>query len=175
VELENIAGNVTINGYYSGDITCRNLAKPVVFQSGTTELRIERVPGQFDLNLGDFVGRNLVGPVRMTAQSKDIQIQDFDGEVTVKVERGDITLTPDRAPSAKIDATAHNGNIELTLPAAAAFGVTATTRRGRVEDEFSGETLSTSGGSSVSTKHSKGQGPAITLLTDRGEIFLRKK
>jgi len=90
VELENVAGNVTINGYYSGDITCRNLAKPVLFQSGTTELRIERLPGQFDLTLGDFTGKNLVGPIRMTARTKDVQIQDFQGEVSISVERGDV-------------------------------------------------------------------------------------
>jgi DUF4097 and DUF4098 domain-containing protein YvlB len=138
-------------------------------------LRIERLPGQFDLSRGDLIAKNLIGPVRVTAQSKDIQMQNFEGEVTVSVERGDIKLTPDRAPSAKIDATAHSGNIELTLPAGSVFGVNATSRRGRVENEFSGETVSTSGGASASSKHSTGTGPAITLTTDRGEIYLRKQ
>jgi hypothetical protein len=174
VEVENVAGNVTINGYYSGDITCRNLAKPVLYQSGTTELRIERLPGQFDLTLGDFTGKNLVGPIRMTARSKDIQIQDFQGEVSVSIERGDVTLAPERAPSAKIDATTRSGNVELTLPADAGFEIAATTRRGQGYSEFPGVAQS-SDGAGASIKGSTGRGPAITLTTDRGEISLRKK
>ncbi|MFB3777977.1 MAG: DUF4097 family beta strand repeat-containing protein [Bryobacteraceae bacterium] len=175
VEVENVAGAVTINGYYSGDITCRNLAKPVVFQSGTTDLRIERLPGQFSLTLGDFTGTNLVGPIRVTARSKDVQIQDFQGEVSVSVERGDLTLAPARAPSAKIDATTRSGNVELILPADAGFQISATTRRGRIESEFPGAVQPTATGAGAVLKGSVGRGPAVTLTTDRGEISLRKK
>jgi DUF4097 and DUF4098 domain-containing protein YvlB len=174
VELENVGGNVNVNGYYSGDITGRNLAKPVLFQSGTTELRLERVPGQFTLALGDFTGRNLIGPIRLSARSKDVQIQDFQGEVSVTVERGDVTLEPDRAPSAKIDASTRNGNVELTLPANAAFGITAVTRRGQANNDFPGVVQSTER-TGASIKGSTGQGPAITLNTDRGEVSLKKK
>ncbi|HSW49003.1 MAG TPA: DUF4097 family beta strand repeat-containing protein [Bryobacteraceae bacterium] len=175
VEVENVAGTVTINGYYSGDITCRNLAKPVVFQSGTTDLRIERLPGQFSLTLGDFTGTRLVGPVRLTARSKDVQIQDFQGEVSVSVERGDLTLDPARPPSARIDAATRSGNVELSLPADAGFEISATTRRGRIESEFPGAIQPTSAGAGASLKGTVGRGPAISLTTDRGEISLRKK
>jgi DUF4097 and DUF4098 domain-containing protein YvlB len=174
VELENIGGNVNVNGYYSGDISGRNLARPLVFQSGITELRLERVPGQFNLALGDFTGRNLVGPIRLSAQTKDVQIQDFQGEVSISVERGDITLAPDRAPSARIDAATRSGNIELTLPAGAAFEITATTRRGQAFNEFPGVTQ-TSEREGASIKGSTGRGPAITLHTERGQVSLKKK
>ncbi len=175
VELENVAGNVNINGYYSGEITGRNLAKPLIFQSGTTEFRVERVPGQFNLTLGDFTGRNLVGPIRLTAQSKDVHIQDFQGEASVSVERGDITLAPDHAPSAKIDAGTRSGNVELTLPSEASFELTATTRRGEVTSAFGDSVRVLRDGPGASLKGSTGRGPAITLNTNRGEISLRKK
>ena len=174
VELENVGGDVNINGYYSGEITGRNLAKPLIFQSGTTELRVQRVPGQFNLALGDFTGRDLLGPIRLTAQSKDVQLRDFQGEVSVSVERGDITLAPDHPPSAKIDASTRSGNIELTLPADSSFDLTGTTRRGDVTSAFGDSVRIVRDGPGASLKGSTGRGPTIILRTDRGEVSLTK-
>ena len=42
VELENIAGQVSINGSYSGTLAFKNIAKPLHFESQSTELRVER-------------------------------------------------------------------------------------------------------------------------------------
>jgi DUF4097 and DUF4098 domain-containing protein YvlB len=174
VELENVGGNVNINGYYSGDISGRNLAKPVIFQSGTTELKLARAPGQFNLTLGDFTGKNLIGPIRLSAQSKDVHIQDFQGELSVTVERGDISLSPDRAPSGKIDATTRSGNIELALPADSGFELDATTRRGEVTSAFGDSVRVMTEGPGASLKGHTGKGPLITIHTDRGRISLRK-
>ena len=45
VDLENIAGQVTVNGSYRGTLEFKNLAKPLVFEgSRNTELHVQAVP-----------------------------------------------------------------------------------------------------------------------------------
>ncbi len=175
VELENIAGSATINGNYSGDILCRNLAKPLVFQSGVTELRAERVPGQFRMTLGDFTASNLVGPVRLTGRSKDVTIQGFQGDMAVSLQRGDVNLQPERTPDAKIDVTTGSGDLDIALPADAKFEISGTTGRGEVTSVFGDAVRVTRNLAGASIEGSNGRGPKITLHTDRGRIALTKR
>ena len=45
MELENIAGQVTINGAYNGTLDFKNLAKPLQFEGArNTELSVQAVP-----------------------------------------------------------------------------------------------------------------------------------
>jgi DUF4097 and DUF4098 domain-containing protein YvlB len=174
LELENVGGGVTINGYYSGDIQCRNLAKPLLFQSGTTELRVGRLPGQFHMNLGDLTMNNAEGPVRVTAKSKDLRIEDLLGDLEISLERGDVTLVPRHAPTGKMDVATRGGDVELVLPADAKFELEAVTRRGAVENEFGAPLQITSEGTGASLKGSTGKGARITIRTERGQVTIRK-
>ena len=175
LELENVDGGVTINGYYSGDIQCRNLAKPLLFQSGTTELRVGRLPGQLQMNLGDLTMNNAEGPVRVTAKSKDLQIEDLTGDLEISLERGDVTLVPRRALTSKMDVVTRGGDVELALPTGAKFELEAVTRRGAVENEFGAPLQVTSDGAGASLKGSTGVGARITLRTERGQVTVRKQ
>jgi DUF4097 and DUF4098 domain-containing protein YvlB len=175
VELENVGGDVTINGYYSGDIQCRNLAKPMLFQSGTTELRIGRLPGQLHMDLGDLSLNNVEGPVKLTAKSKDLRIEDMQGALEISLDRGDVTLLPKRALTGKIDVTTRGGNVELAVPADARFELEGVTHRGGIENEFGAPLQVSSDGPRISVKGSTGKGAQITLRTDRGQIKIRKQ
>jgi len=175
LELENVSGGVTINGYYSGDIQCRNLAKPLLFQSGTTELRVGRLPGQLHMNLGDLTMNNAEGPVRVTAKSKDLRIEDLLGELEISLERGDVTLVPRRAPTGKMVVATRGGDVELALPAGAKFELEAVTHRGEVQNEFGAPLQITSDGAGASLKGSTGTGARITLRTERGQVTVRKQ
>ncbi len=174
VELENVAGTVTINGYYTGDLLGRNLAKPLLFQSGVTELRVERVLGQFNLTPGDFRATNVAGPVRINGRSKDVHIEQVQGEVAISVDTGDISLQPGRTPDAKIELTTRNGNVEVGLPADAKFELDGTTRRGEVASAFGDSVRVVTEGAGASLKGSTGKGAMITIRTDRGRIDLQK-
>ena len=174
VELENVAGTVTINGYYSGDLLGRNLAKPLVLQSGVTELRLERVLGQFNLTPGDFRATNVSGPVRVNGRSKDVHLEEIQGEVVVSVDTGDISLQPRRTPDAKIELSTRNGNVEVGMPADAKFEMDGSTRRGEVSSAFEGSVRVVTEGAGASLKGSTGKGALITIRTDRGRIDLQK-
>ena len=180
VELDTMGGEVTIDGSYSGDLQFRDCAKQLKFQSPQTDLKVEKVPGQIHLDLGSLNGTNLVGPIRLTSnRSRDVQLEQFTQILELSLDRGDITLRPAQTPLAKIDAHTHSGQIDLALPESAKFDLKATTNRGDLNNEF-GAPLKTgyendrrheSGGS---ISGGAGQGPAITVATDRGTVTIRK-
>jgi DUF4097 and DUF4098 domain-containing protein YvlB len=181
VELDTIAGEATINGSFSGDIQLRNLAKPLHVQAPNTDLRVERLPGHIHMDLGQFTGANLVGPVRLTSgRARDVELEQFTQSLELVLDHGDISLRPAQMPLARIDARTRNGQVDLALPPGAKFVLKAVTDRGEVSNDF-GPMLKTvpedsdehrrRGGSIEGTL---GAGPSIAVATERGSITVRK-
>lgn len=177
VELEAIAGEVVLNGSYSGDLQFRNLARGIRIQTPQTEFRAERIPGRVHMDLGNFAGSNVVGPIRLvTNRSRDVQLENFTDAVEIAVERGDITLRPSGKTAPKIDVRARVGEIELSLPEAARFALKGTTDRGEIINEF-GPDLEVAGGNTLrgaSIASRNAAGNTITLSVERGNITIRK-
>jgi DUF4097 and DUF4098 domain-containing protein YvlB len=173
IELENIGGQVTVNGSYSGSIVFKNLARPVSFQSRTTELRAAAVPGRIGMTLSDFTATNVTGPIRFTTRARDIKIEDFTGALEVETERGDLELAP-RAPMAKIDARSSAGDIQIVLPDKAAFRFQALAEQGRVVNEYGPAITKETAGHRAWLKGAVGSGPEVNLTTKRGTVTVRK-
>lgn len=178
IELDTIGGEVTIEGAYSGELQFRNLAKPIRIQGPTTELRVERIPGELRMDLDKFSATNLVGPVRLTSnRSRDVQLEQFTESLELSVRGGDITLRPG-TPLPKISAKTRDGNVELVLPADGRFALKAVSNRGDVTNEFGAalKTVSDSEGrhGAASLVSADGKGPEITVETERGSITVRK-
>jgi len=175
IELENIGGQATVTGSYSGDLKFRNIAKPLRFQSSQTDLRVERLPGQLRTDLSELTGSKLIGPIRLTTQSRDVQLEDFTESLEISIERGDISLRPAQVPLARIDARTRKGQVQVALPAAARFQLKATTSQGEAQNDFGPDLKYESEGRRGATlQGGTGQGPSITLATDRGSITVRK-
>ncbi|HYM12784.1 MAG TPA: DUF4097 family beta strand repeat-containing protein [Bryobacterales bacterium] len=174
IELENIAGQVTVSGSYSGTLQFKNLAKPLHLESRNTDLRVERVPGTITMDLGDFTGTNLIGPVRLITKSKDIHLEDFTQSLELETERGDIDLKPGSVPVAKIDARSRSGNIDLELPDSAKFELRATTNRGEARNEYGSPLETETEGQGAKLKGKVGNGPVLTITTDRGAVTVKK-
>ncbi len=180
IELDTVGGEITINGSYSGDLQFRNCARPIRFQSPQTDLRVERLPGEIRMDLGELTGSNVVGPIRLTSnRSRDVQIEQFTQSLELTLERGDITLRPLGSPLPRIDARTRSGQVDLVLPESAKFELKATTNRGDLNNDY-GPVLKTqfendrrpqSGGTIIG---SVGQGPSIALTTGRGTVTIRK-
>jgi Putative adhesin/Domain of unknown function (DUF5668) len=173
IELEDIAGQVLINGSYSGETTLRKLAKGVRFESPVTEFRVERIPGELQLSLSALTGHNLVGPVMVKAKSKDVRFSEVTDSINVDIDRGDVEIRQGKiAP--KIDVKLGSGDIELALPALAKFTLSATTRRGEITNDYDQrlkEETENNGGTLAGTL---GAGPEIKLSTSRGSLTLIK-
>jgi hypothetical protein len=169
VDLNNIGGQVTVNGSFYGEISFRAVAKPVRFESSQSELRFEGVAGEVRMAHGDMNADGVTGPVYVKASSKDVRLANFTNAVEIDVERGDLDIRPSVAPTAPIKARTRAGNARISLPANASFQFEGRTERGAVENFFDELKVSEDGrGATISG--AKGKGPRITIETGRGEL-----
>ena len=174
LSLENVQGQVTINGAFTGTLDFKNLAKPLEFAGArNTELHVAAVPGNISMDMGEFTANGLVGPVRLITRSRDIKIGRFTESMTVETEHGNIELDPGMPVSA-IEARSGTGNIELTLPAKAAFHLDATAEHGDATNDFGPPIQKETSGRSATLKGKVGDGPSIRLTAARGEVEVRK-
>ena len=164
VELENIAGQVTISGSFSGSLNFKNLAKPLQFE-GTrgTELSAQAVPGRITMDLGEFNANDVVGRFGLVSRARDIKLEQFTHSVEVETERGDIEITPGKLPLAAIEARSGSGKIELLLPEKASFQLDATAEKGDAVNDFGPQILKQSEGRSATLKGKVGDGPNIKI------------
>lgn len=175
VELENIEGQVTVNGNYSGELQFRALAKPLRFESSQTEFRVDRIPGNVRIGLGNINATNIVGPTFLSTKTRDVQFHDFAGSLEVSLERGDVELRPGRNLSGKVDVHTRSGDIDLAVLPGSKFELKGTTERGDVTNDFGQPLTTLSEGHTSTVKGSTGAGGAsITLDTQRGSVTVRK-
>ncbi|MGO9011306.1 MAG: DUF4097 family beta strand repeat-containing protein [Bryobacteraceae bacterium] len=174
LSLENVQGQVTINGAFTGTLDFKNLAKPLQFEGArNTELHVEAVPGNISMDMGEFTANGLVGPVRLITRSRDIKIGGFTQAMTVETEHGNIELDP-AMPVPAIEARSGVGNIELTLPEKAAFQLDATAEHGDATNDFGPPIQKDTSGRSATLKGKVGDGPSIQLTASHGEVEVRK-
>jgi DUF4097 and DUF4098 domain-containing protein YvlB len=176
VELENIGGQVTINGAYNGTLDFKKLAKPLKFEGARdTELSVAAVPGRINMDLGEFNGTDLVGPIRLVGDSRDIRIEQFTQSLELKNLRGDVELHPGRLPMPSIEAQTSSGRIDLVLPDKATFQLDATAERGEAVNDFGPQIQKETNGRSATLKGNVGDGPMLHITSTRGSISVRKE
>jgi putative adhesin len=175
MELENIAGQVTITGDYTGSLDFKNLAKPLQFEgTRNTELSVQAVPGHINMDLGQFNGTNLVGPVRFMSGSRDVRLQQFTQSLEMDARRGDISLQP-VAPMPTIEVRSGTGRVELIVPEKAAFQLEATAEHGDAINDYGPPIQKESDGRTSVLKGSVGSGPTVHLTANRGSVEIRKE
>ena len=174
IELEGIAGQAFVKGSYRGELTFRNLAKSVRFEGQRSELRCERIPGAVTMSRGEFSGNDVVGPVIIRGQSKDVELSNFTESLEVSVERGDVDIRPGRLPLAKMDIKTRGGNVTLALPETAKFSLDATTSRGDIDNSYGEPLRQDHSGKGARLEGSVGAGPSLRLHTERGQVTVNK-
>jgi DUF4097 and DUF4098 domain-containing protein YvlB len=175
LSLENIGGQVTINGGYTGSVEFKNLAQPLQFEGArNTELHAQAVPGQITMDMGQFNGTGLTGPVRLVTRSRDIRIGDFTQSLNIDTERGDIQLQP-KLPIPAIEARSGFGNIDLVVPDKASFQLNATAERGDAVNDYGPPLEREVDGRTVTLKGKTGEGPLVRLTATRGSVDVRKE
>ncbi len=172
VELQNIDGQVTVGGTYTGQIQLSNLAKPLRYEDLQITVNCEKLPGQIHMGLGEFTANNLIGPVRVNARSRDIQISDFTQSLELTLERGNIELRPGKNVP-KIEAHSRSGDIELALPDNVRVDLKASTDRGEAHNDFGAPLRVDENGRGATIVGGSG-GPQVRLETGRGAVTVRK-
>ena len=174
IDLDDIAGRVTIEGAYSGDLTMRKLAQPLVFQSKRTELRVARIPGILHMDLGDLTAEEIEGPFFLKSSSRDVELTAFTGPVEIHLQRGDVELRP-AEKNPRIEVSLRSGDISLILPEGSGAAIEASTRRGEIVNELdAGLSVEEFGEGGARLAAPAGREPSIRLDTRRGNITLRK-
>lgn len=175
VDLENIAGQVTVTGSYRGTLEFKNLAKPLVFEgSRNTELHVQAVPGRLTMDLGAVSGTDMVGPLRLVTGSRDVKLEKFTQSLELETQRGDIQLQPS-LPMPSIEAKSGVGRIELVVPARASFDLQATAERGEAVNDFGPQIQREMDGRTATLKGKVGEGPSVRLTANRGSVSIRKE
>jgi DUF4097 and DUF4098 domain-containing protein YvlB len=174
VQLEDVAGQVTINGEFSGTLEFRALAKPMHFESSRSDFRVEQVPGSITMDLGDLKMDNVVGPVKFRTQSRDVEVSDVTNSLELSLDRGDVQVSASKLPLPKMDVHTRNGNLTLTLPEKAAFDLDGKTDSGEVENDFGSPLETRNDGRSATVKGRVGSGPQLIVVTDRGTLAIKK-
>jgi hypothetical protein len=175
IELEDIQGQVSINGSYSGETTLRKISKPVRFESNVTQMRLERVPGELQLGLSTLSGTNLVGPLVIKAtKPKDIRLSEVTDSVSIDLEEGDVEVTQTKLPMPRVDVRVRSGSVELALPTAAKCSVNASTSHGEISNDFDDRLKQSSEGKGAKLVGSLGGTTEVKLSTDRGGVTVRK-
>jgi DUF4097 and DUF4098 domain-containing protein YvlB len=173
VELRNIAGLVTVNGVYVGEIQLSNLAQPLRWEDATNSFSFEKLPGQVRVTRGEATGNNIVGPIRIRAHSSDVQLSDFTQSLDLTLDRGDIDLKPGKNLP-KMDIHTRSGDITLALPPGAKFDLRASTQHGDADNEYGDALQEHEVGHGNTIAGSTGGGPELRLETGRGSINVRK-
>ncbi len=175
IELEDIQGQITINGSYSGETTLRNVTKPVRFESNITTLKLERIPGELQLGLSTLSGTNLVGPlVLKTTKPKDVRLSDVSDSVNIEVDEGDVELTQTKLPMPRVDIRVHSGSVELALPSSAKCNLNASTSHGEISNDFDDRLKQSSDGRGAKLAGSLGGPTEVKISTERGGVTVRK-
>ncbi len=174
LELQEIGGPVTISASYTGMVQFRNVAKPVRYEAQNTEFTAERIPGQVRMTLSDLNGSDVVGPIRLHARSRDVQLTNFTQSIEIALDRGDVELRPGNVPLSRFDVHTRSGDIEFAVPEKAKLDLSASTDRGEITNDYGSTFTSDNSGHGASLRGNIGDGPKIVLLTNRGGITVRK-
>lgn len=174
VELTNIAGQVTINGDYTGTVSLRDLAKPVRIEDMHTTLEVQQIPGEVRLDRGSLSLQNVIGPMKLSTHATDVELDGVSNDISMDVDKGDIELRPGRLPLGKMTIRTRAGNIELALPQSAMFALSANTDHGEVDNEFGDPLKEETQGRGARLQGTVGSGPDVTLTSGRGNITVRK-
>ena len=126
------------------------------------------------VTLGNLNASDLTGPVRMTSsRSWDVSLTNFTNSLDINLNGGDVDLRPGLLPLAKMDVRSRSGHIELALPQAAKFDLTATSSRGSVDNEFGAPLKLEPTGRRGATLRGSNGGPSVNISTESGQVVVR--
>jgi len=177
VEISGVTGTVTVNGEYPGTVQFRNIAQTLRFTSSRTDLTVQKLKGQLNMEMGSLEANDVEGPFEISTREKDISLTGFKHSVKIANTNGSINLRTAVPPTHPIEVDSKKGEIELTLPPNSSFVIEATSRHGEVESDFSAPTLKiTKEGEvpSVTGSYGKG-GPNIRLTTAYGTVRIARE
>ena len=173
LDLEQVAGQVTVNGTYTGLVQFRDLKQPLHWVGPQTEITAQGLPGEMRMTLSDLRATNLIGPVRIQSQTKDIELNGFTDSLDLSVNRGNLTLAPGTQTPARMNVRVQSGDVELALLPGARFELNAETNRGEAINDYGDQLRQESDNRGAKIRGGSG-GAAIDISVNRGRMIVRR-
>jgi DUF4097 and DUF4098 domain-containing protein YvlB len=173
VTLSQIQGAVTVNGEFFGDIHLEQVASEVHYHSSMTTLDIPHLQGALTLDKSDLSLSGAMGPLRIMAKSKDIDLTQIAGDAHIEDSNGDVNVVT-ALPLGNLQITDNTGNVIVTMPQSASFTVTGSTSSDEaIRTDFPLK-MATDGGRQTLEGSVGHGGVQLQLETEHGNLELRK-
>lgn len=172
--ISDVSGSVVMTGDYFGDLSLAGIKKSVRFKSSRTELEFARLDGNLDMESGDLQAKSLAGPLRLITKSKDVHLDDVSGDIKLEDSNGTVEVHAGKLPLGSIQIANSKGDVQVVVPAGAAFSVNARTRDGDIQSDFAQIQVSAQG-SQRTASGTVGNGASHLEITNQyGTIEIRK-
>jgi DUF4097 and DUF4098 domain-containing protein YvlB len=172
--ISDISGNLVLTGDYFGDMSLAGVKKSVRFKSSRTDMEFSRLDGDLTMESGDLQAKLLVGPLRLITRSKDIHLDNVTGDVKVENSNGSVEVRAGKLPLGSMQIDNSKGDIQVVLPAEAAFNLAARTRDGDIESDFNQIQVNSDHGQSTATGTVGSGASRLEINNQYGSIEIRK-
>ncbi|HET7750579.1 MAG TPA: DUF4097 family beta strand repeat-containing protein [Terriglobales bacterium] len=172
--ISDISGKLEMTGDYFGDMSLAGVKKGVRFKSSRTDMEFSRLDGDLSMESGDLQAKSLAGPLRLITRSKDIHLDNVTGDVKVENSNGSVEVHAGKLPLGSMQIDNSKGDIQVVLPAEAAFNLTARTRDGDIESDFNQVQVNSDHGQSTASGTVGSGASRLEINNQYGSIEIRK-
>jgi DUF4097 and DUF4098 domain-containing protein YvlB len=172
IDISDVTGDLTLQGDFFGSTNLEHINGPIHFTTTRTQFSAARLDDEFNVDKDSLNASELLGPVVLKTENKNITLDRIQGSADVSNRNGSVELTH-APPLGPISIQNQHGSVDLGLPGGVGFTLNAQTRNGDMENDFD---LSPVGENDVHTLRGRigGGGPTVTITTTDGDVTVRK-
>lgn len=173
--ISDVAGKVSLDGDFLGDVNLAKLAAPLSFHSSRTTFEVDKLDGDLSLDSDDMSIENAKGRIQVATKAKNVTVSAVAGPVDVETSDGDIKVDLNGGNGA-INLHNRNGAIHLGLPADRLFHINASTHDGDISSDltYTGKVERSDRSLTGDTGSGSGSATQVTLIAEHGDIEIKR-
>lgn len=172
IDISEVVGDLTLSGDFFGSTGLEHIDGAIHFNTSRTQFSAARLDDEFSVDSDSLDANELLGPVILKTQDKNVTLDRIQGRVSVSNRNGSVELTS-AAPLDAISIDNRQGSVDVGLPGKVGFDLDARTRNGDMENDFS-LTPQTEDEVHTLTGNIAGGGPTVTITTTDGDVTVRR-
>ncbi len=170
--VEQISGALKLTGDFFGDMSLSKVTKGVTFRSSRTDMELARLDGDLRMESGDLRASNLFGPTRILTKSKDIHLDDLNGDLRIENSNGTVEVHSTKLGTIEIEN--HKGDVQVVVPEKSSFQAEFRTRNGDISSDFGAVKISSENNDSNASGTVGSGGTKLQINNEHGNIEIRK-
>ena len=172
IDISEVTGDLTLQGDFFGSTDLEHIDGAIHFNTTRTQFSAARLDDEFNVDNDSLDANELLGPVVLKTQDKNITLDRVQGPVEVSNRNGSVELT-NAAPLDAISIENQHGSVDVGLPGKVGFTLNAQTRNGDMENDF-GLTPNGNESNHILQGTVAGGGPTVTIATTDGDVTVRR-